>query len=99
AARVGAFAERRAAAGRTEAVLNDVPIEGVCRHVGRRGRQPQLLARHEPQQVAALAADRAVALDHLLNLALDLEPNPPTMTAALVRHASLLSRWRSSRRA
>jgi hypothetical protein len=43
-------------------------------------------ARHKPQQVAFAAAMRTIALDDLLKLAFDLEPDTAAMTTAFVTH-------------
>src|SRR6185312_15277235 len=44
-------------------------------------------ARHEPEEVALLRADRTVAFDDLLDLALDVVFRLAAMTATLVRHS------------
>src|SRR5215470_1094746 len=91
AVRAGAEAEGRAAAGRAEMVLDDVLVEHVGGERALRRSQPQLLARHEPQQIALAAAVRAVALHDLADLALDLERNAAAMAAAFVDHLVVLS--------
>src|SRR5579871_4058077 len=83
--------KRRASAGRTEVMLQFVAFEGVGVKRGFGSGQPQLDRRHEPVQVAAPGADRAVAIHHFAQLALDLERNPSAMASALVRHG--LSPW------
>src|SRR5262249_46003503 len=70
---VAADGERRAAACRAEVMSDLVAPEGVAGEIGLRGGEAQLVARAHPEQVAALAADRAVALDGLGEVALDLE--------------------------
>jgi len=61
-------------------------FEGVGLELGFRCVQTQLVARHEPMQVAPLGTDRTVAIHHLLEVALDLYGNPSTMASALVSH-------------
>ena len=48
--------------------------------------KPDLLARHEPEEVALPAAVRAVSLDRLRDRPLDLERDPAAVTAAFVGH-------------
>jgi hypothetical protein len=59
-------------------------LEGVRGQVGCGGAEAQLIARHEPEKGAALAAYRAVALDDLPNVALDLEGDSPAMASTFV---------------
>jgi hypothetical protein len=54
---VGPDAERRAPAVGAEVMLDPAGIEGVSCEVGLRGGEAQLLARHEPEKVTALATD------------------------------------------
>src|SRR6516162_11169859 len=83
---VAAERERRAAAGRTEVMPDPAAPEGVGRQLGLGRGQAQLVARPHPEKVAALRADRAVALHDLVELAVDLERDPPAVTSALVGH-------------
>ena len=53
-------------------VVDDVLVEPVGRERALRRGEPQLRARHEPQQVALAAAVRAVAFDDLADIALHL---------------------------
>src|SRR5207244_10886519 len=83
---VGTSTELGGPARRVERMLNATGVEGVLREVGLRRGEAQLLLRHEPEEVAALAADRAAALDDLLDVPLHLEPDPSAMTSALIGH-------------
>src|SRR5207247_633177 len=83
---VGSDAERSAPTAGAEVMPDPARLEGVGGEIGLRGGELQPLARHEPEQVAALAADRAVALDDLLDVAFDLEGDPPAVASALVGH-------------
>src|SRR5580765_6318190 len=86
ALRVGAEAERRAAARRAELMRDAAGVEAVRREVGLRGGEAEPVAGHEPEEIAAAAADGEVALHDLRDVAVGLEPNPPAVAAALVRH-------------
>src|SRR6185312_619666 len=89
ARRVRAEAERRAAAGRTEVMFDDMLVEQVGGERAFRRREPQALARHEPQEIALAAAMGAVALHDLREIALDLERDAAAMAAAFVGHSNL----------
>src|SRR5690606_18774259 len=78
--------ERRRPAHRAEVMLDAMLVERICRELRLAALEPQLLPRHEPQQIALAAAVRAIAVDHLLDLALDLVRNLPAMTASRIRH-------------
>src|SRR5215467_9898736 len=70
-------------------MLDPVLVERVFRDVRRRCLQVQARPRHEPEQIAALAADRAIAFGDLADLAVDVELDPSAMTAALVGHVAI----------
>src|SRR5690554_5785896 len=78
--------ERRDAADRTEVMLDPMRVERICRELRLAGLEAQVLARHEPQQVALAAAMRAVALHDLPDLALDLVRDLPAMAASRMHH-------------
>jgi hypothetical protein len=70
-------------------MFDDVLVERVRGEIISRCREPQLVTRHEPEQITFAAAVRAIALDDLLNFAINLECDPTAMTAALVHHGHL----------
>jgi hypothetical protein len=74
------------AAYRAEAVLDEVPIEGISAGGVFRRQQFQLCARYEPQQRALARTDRAIAGDGVVDLALDFEGYPATVTTTFVEH-------------
>src|SRR5262245_551754 len=78
-----------AAAIRAKVVLDAVLVERVGSKIGLRRGEAQLVARRKPQQVAPLAADRAIALDDLLDLPFDVERDTPAMTPAVIVHDPL----------
>src|SRR5690606_5262815 len=86
AAAVGAKAEGRAAAGGTKVMSDDVLVERIDGKRIFRTVQRDARTRQEPQQVALTAAMRAVAFDHLLEIAVRLERNAPAMALALIPH-------------
>src|SRR5882672_10131563 len=88
---VRAHAEGRAAAVGAKMVLDMMLVERVGPQVRLGGAKPQLVARREPEQVPLLGADRAVALEHLLDFSLDIEGYASAMTAAVVCHDPLSS--------
>ena len=90
--------ERRAAALGTEVMLDHVLVERVDREPRLGRREPQLVARHEPEEIALAAAIRAVALDDLTDLPLDLVCVLAAMTAAVGRASSLPSCFLSAPR-
>src|SRR5262249_12876725 len=92
---VAAEGERRAATGRTEVMPDLAAPEGVGRQLGLRRGQTQLIARPHPEEVAALRADRAVALHDLVEIAVDLERDPSAVTSALLDHARAVARVRA----
>src|SRR5690242_1153315 len=90
----GTVGEGRHAARGAEMVRDPVRIETVGCKVGFGSRQPQLLARHEPEQVGLLTAVRTIALGDVVNLAFDFESDPSAMASAPVDHGHF-SRERS----
>ena len=86
-----AEAEGRAAAIRAEMMVDDMLVEPIGGEVIDRQGQLHLAARDEPQQIALAAAMRAVALDRLAELALDLETHLAAMAASRM-HERLLFR-------
>lgn len=86
ALRVDAFAIRMDAAGGAEAVLDHALVEGVGAGRLVRRAQAQAFARHEPQQRAAAAAQRAIAGDRAIDLAFDLEGHGAAVTASFMQH-------------
>src|SRR5690606_4973530 len=86
--RMLAEAERRDAADRTEVVLDPMRVERIRRELRLARLEPQVLARHEPQQVTLAAAMRAVAVHHLRELAFDLVRDLPAVAASRVHHSS-----------
>src|SRR5690348_8220372 len=68
-------------------VREPVLVEPVGTHVGLGRVQVQLLPGHEPEQVPLGPAVRAVALDHLTDLAIDIESDPAAMASASISHA------------
>src|SRR5882762_746593 len=87
ARRADAEPERRCAATGAEVVLYDVLVERVRPEHTLGRREPEVLARHEPQQVALAAAMGAIALHDLLQVPFDLEGDAAAVAATLVRHA------------
>ena len=99
--RIGAFAERQDAAVLAEPVFDDVFVEGVGREL-RLTRELHLLARHEPQQRAALRADGAVAGDRAGDFAFDFDGDLAAMTATAIFHvrcSPVREDWRRARAA
>src|SRR5262245_17054731 len=86
AVRPDTLAERMHAAIRAEAVLDDVAVERVRRHVALGRQQLELLARHEPHDGALALADRAVAGHAALDRAFDAELDAAAVTASVVQH-------------
>src|SRR5262249_58039953 len=84
--RVRSDGERRTSTCGAEVMPNLSGPERVRPQVGGRRVEAKLVARHEPEEGAALAADRAVALDDLPDVALHLEGDSPAMASTLVRH-------------
>jgi hypothetical protein len=72
-----------------EIVFDAMGVERVVRQVGQVRLEPELALGHEPQEIAAAAADGAVALHRLLRLPIHLVDHLPTVTTALVSHAAL----------
>src|SRR5690606_20843277 len=97
ALRVRALAIGMDAALGAEAMLDGVGVEGVRAAVLFRRGEPEIGARHEPQQRALALAHRAVAVDHRADLAVDLEGDAAAMAASLVFHGCH-SRWNSGDR-
>jgi hypothetical protein len=95
---VGTDAERRATAVGAEVMLDPAGIEGVTREVGLGGGESQLLARYEPEKVTALAADRTVTFDDLLDIAFNLEGDSSAMASALINHRSYSLKRQSQNR-
>src|SRR5438093_756613 len=87
---IGSFAEGVDSAGVTEPVPNHVLVEHVGAQILLGREQAELVAGNEPHQRPFARADRAIAFDHLADLALDLERIPAAMTASLVAHFRLL---------
>src|SRR6187455_3760322 len=99
--RIGALAKRQNAAVLAEAVFDDVLVEGVGRKF-RFARELHLLARHEPQQRAALRADGAVAGYGAGDLAFHFDGHLAAMTAAAIFHvrcSRVREGWRHARAA
>ncbi len=82
----GAFAERRAAAGRAEMMLDRVLVEGVGGDVAFRRQQAQVGARHEPQEIAFPAADGAIALHRLVKISLGFNGDFSAVATTCVDH-------------
>src|SRR6476659_1196031 len=74
------------AAGRAEAVLDQVLVEAVGAGVVVGREQLQRAVRHEPQQRAPALADRAIAGHRRPEVSLDFESHLATVAASLVLH-------------
>src|SRR5437868_3398782 len=74
------------AAGRAEAMVDDVLVERVSGGVAIRRAQLHGVALHEPQQRALAPAHRAVAREQGVDRAFDVERDAPAMAASPVLH-------------
>src|SRR3546814_15033727 len=83
-ARIRALAEGRDAAGRAEVVREVFLVEAVGAVVRFRRGQRQRLAREEREQAAAAAAHRAVAVDRVDHLALEVEGDGAAVAAVVM---------------
>jgi hypothetical protein len=61
-------------------------VEAVGAQIILRGEQAKLRSRNAPQQRAFARTDRAIAVDDLAKVALDLERHPAAVAATLVCH-------------
>src|SRR5882672_5123245 len=84
---IGTLAKRQDAAVPAEPVPDDVLVERVGGQF-RLTRKLHLLARHEPQQRAALRADGAVAGHRLGDLAFDFEGDFAAMASTAIFHVT-----------
>ncbi len=83
---IDGLAERMDAAGRAEAVLDQVPVEGVGAHLLLGRAQLQLFAGHEPHEGALARADGAVAGHSLREFAFHIESDAAAVADAVVFH-------------
>src|SRR5699024_9337229 len=90
AARILAEAERCTTAGAAEVMPDHVLVECVRGQILFGAEQPQVLPRHEPQQIALAAAMRAIAFHDLFRVAVHFERDATAMTTALVHYQDLL---------